>query len=322
MGEPRVSPSYTPERISTPSASLRWVTSRLCPGRRRSRSGWMSAADSGSRGGHPSITTPTPGPCDSPNVVMRKRRPLLEPMAAKYASAAPTLRASNRRTADTAERRAPSGETSENTRPVLMRDPVRADGAAMSSTHAPGVTTFVTDASSSDPDEQEHVVDPVHTGPGDSGSQPWIRRFAVHCLLVLLALVGLVVVVDRGASVITDEGAVITQTAVIADGDWTRAETWRIDRPFAEIDPDADYVPLELSDIAGDSYLPYAKHPAYPVLLLPAWEAFGHRGTEIHLAGENSPTCSQQHVGGFGFVDETHGTRLNDSFGVQRIFVH
>ena len=148
----------------------------------------------------------------------------------------------------------------------------------MSSTHAPGVTTFVTDASSSDPDEQEHVVDPVHTGPGDSGSQPWIRRFAVHCLLVLLALVGLVVVVDRGASVITDEGAVITQTAVIADGDWTRAETWRIDRPFAEIDPDADYVPLELSDIAGDSYLPYAKHPAYPVLLLPAWEVFGHRG--------------------------------------------
>src|SRR5713226_8049240 len=35
----------------------------------------MSASVSSSRGGHPSITTPTPPPCDSPHVVMRKRCP-------------------------------------------------------------------------------------------------------------------------------------------------------------------------------------------------------------------------------------------------------
>jgi hypothetical protein len=37
-------PSYTPLRISTASGSLRWVTWRLVPGRRRSRSPWMSAS--------------------------------------------------------------------------------------------------------------------------------------------------------------------------------------------------------------------------------------------------------------------------------------
>ncbi len=148
----------------------------------------------------------------------------------------------------------------------------------MTSTHAPGVTTSVTDPVAGDHDEHHRAGDATPAGSFDTGSPRWARRFAVHALLVLLALVGLVVVVDRGASVITDEGAVITQTAVISEGDWTQPETWRIHRPFAEIDPDAVYVPLELSDIAGDSYLPYAKHPAYPVLLMPAWEAFGHRG--------------------------------------------
>ena len=49
----------------------------LCPGRRRSRSGWMSASESGRRGGHPSITTPTPPPCDSPQVEIRNKVPKL-----------------------------------------------------------------------------------------------------------------------------------------------------------------------------------------------------------------------------------------------------
>eukprot|EP00619_Florenciella_sp_RCC1007_P019286 CAMPEP_0205934230 /NCGR_PEP_ID=MMETSP1325-20131115/35750_1 /ASSEMBLY_ACC=CAM_ASM_000708 /TAXON_ID=236786 /ORGANISM="Florenciella sp., Strain RCC1007" /LENGTH=62 /DNA_ID=CAMNT_0053304185 /DNA_START=78 /DNA_END=263 /DNA_ORIENTATION=+ len=33
----------------------------------------------GSRGGQPSSVTPTPPPCDSPHVEMRKRRPKLLP---------------------------------------------------------------------------------------------------------------------------------------------------------------------------------------------------------------------------------------------------
>src|SRR4030095_15903901 len=75
MGVPRVWPSKTPDRICTVSDSLRGVTILDCPGRRRSRSGWISASDNLRRGGQPSTTTPTPPPCDSPQVVMRNSWP-------------------------------------------------------------------------------------------------------------------------------------------------------------------------------------------------------------------------------------------------------
>src|SRR5436853_6253231 len=57
------------------SDSLRGVVILDWPGRRRSRSGWMSASESFSRGGQPSTTTPTPPPWDSPHVVMRNKWP-------------------------------------------------------------------------------------------------------------------------------------------------------------------------------------------------------------------------------------------------------
>src|SRR6266478_4070005 len=83
MGVPSVWPLNVPERICTVSLSLRGVTILDWPGRRRSRSGWMSASESFRRGGQPSTTTPTPPPCDSPQVVMRKRWPKLLPMRAE-----------------------------------------------------------------------------------------------------------------------------------------------------------------------------------------------------------------------------------------------
>ena len=45
------------------------------PGRRRSSSAWISSTVMGSRGGTPSMTQPTPLPCDSPKVVTRKAVP-------------------------------------------------------------------------------------------------------------------------------------------------------------------------------------------------------------------------------------------------------
>ena len=47
----------------------------LWPGRRRSRSAWRSATVKGSRGGQPSITTPTAAPWLSPQVVIWKSLP-------------------------------------------------------------------------------------------------------------------------------------------------------------------------------------------------------------------------------------------------------
>ena len=81
IGVPSVRPSCTPGEDLDRSGSRRWVVMALWPGRRRSSSRWISAASSGRRGGQPSTTTPTAGPCDSPKVVTRNSEPkLLPPM--------------------------------------------------------------------------------------------------------------------------------------------------------------------------------------------------------------------------------------------------
>src|SRR3954462_11962147 len=93
IGVPVVRPSYTPERISTASDSRRCVTWRELPGFLRSSSICRSAAEIASPGGHPSITPPYAGPCDSPNEVTQYRRPKLLPDIARrfYFEEAPCL---------------------------------------------------------------------------------------------------------------------------------------------------------------------------------------------------------------------------------------
>src|SRR5262249_37125636 len=61
--------------IFTSSGSRRWVVKRDWPGRRRSRSCWISAALSGIFGGQPSTTHPIAAPWLSPKVVTRNRWP-------------------------------------------------------------------------------------------------------------------------------------------------------------------------------------------------------------------------------------------------------
>ena len=65
----------TPDRIFTLSGSWRWVVKRDWPGRRRSRSTWISAGSSGMRGGQPSTTQPMATPWLSPKVVTRNMWP-------------------------------------------------------------------------------------------------------------------------------------------------------------------------------------------------------------------------------------------------------
>ena len=77
---PVVLPSNTPERISTESDSFRFVVYLLCPGLLLSRKLWISASEIGIPAGQPSITTPIPGPWDSPHVVIRNIEPKDEPL--------------------------------------------------------------------------------------------------------------------------------------------------------------------------------------------------------------------------------------------------
>jgi hypothetical protein len=64
--------------------SRRCVTWRLVPGRRRSRSGWMSASLSASPGGQPSITQPMAGPWLSPKLVTQTAVPKVLPLIAAF----------------------------------------------------------------------------------------------------------------------------------------------------------------------------------------------------------------------------------------------
>src|SRR5690606_42035878 len=75
IGVPVVTPSYTPLRISTWSASRRAEVWRVLPVARRARSWTKSSGASAIPGGQPSITQPIAGPCDSPKVVTRNRWP-------------------------------------------------------------------------------------------------------------------------------------------------------------------------------------------------------------------------------------------------------
>ncbi len=79
MGVPVVTPSNTPDRMRTSSASLRWLTNFELPVRRRSTSGLMSASLSGRPGGQPSMMAPSAAPWLSPNVVTTKFLPMLFP---------------------------------------------------------------------------------------------------------------------------------------------------------------------------------------------------------------------------------------------------
>jgi hypothetical protein len=72
---PERSSIVTPDRMRAMSGSRRCVVKRDVPGRRRSRSAWMSASSSASSGGQPSTTQPIAGPWLSPKVVTRKRWP-------------------------------------------------------------------------------------------------------------------------------------------------------------------------------------------------------------------------------------------------------
>src|SRR5690606_5911371 len=85
IGVPVVRPSYTPDRISTASASRRAEVWRLRPVARRARSWLKSAAAIAMPGGQPSTTQPIAGPCDSPKVVTRSSWPkvFMRPFAAQ-----------------------------------------------------------------------------------------------------------------------------------------------------------------------------------------------------------------------------------------------
>ena len=90
----------------------------------------------------------------------------------------------------------------------------------------------------------------------------WAAPLAMDAGLLAFVLVALIPVVGPGASFSPDEGVAVIQARTIqGDGGWI------VEHPFAELDPGDDYYPLGASTVGRHGQAPFAKHPAYPVLL-------------------------------------------------------
>jgi hypothetical protein len=95
-------------------------------------------------------------------------------------------------------------------------------------------------------------------------------------LAALLLVTLLVIVPSRLGN--ADEGAALSQTQLLLDG-----EGWSMTHPLPAADPDALAFPIGNSAhvVGTTEYVPFAKHPLYPVLLMPFVAAFGVAGAAL-----------------------------------------
>ena len=110
------------------------------------------------------------------------------------------------------------------------------------------------------------------------------RHLLRHALALLLVLLVVSITSQNGVPAIADEGAVLAQVDHVAGRSWTDPASWRIDRPFPDSDPQGEMAPLDHSQLSGDQYLPYSRHPLYPAVLLPAWNLAGGTGAAVFSA--------------------------------------
>ena len=101
------------------------------------------------------------------------------------------------------------------------------------------------------PDVRRGVVRRVWDAP------PWR-----HLLALALLLVALVPLVGTHSSFSSDEGAAIVQARALGSG-----EGWIVPHPLPALDPEGEHYPLVLSEHGSRGFAPFAKHPAYAVLL-------------------------------------------------------
>ncbi|HNB95122.1 MAG TPA: hypothetical protein PLX07_09105, partial [Microthrixaceae bacterium] len=89
------------------------------------------------------------------------------------------------------------------------------------------------------------------TGPSD-------LRLALHAAGALVAVLVLVLVLHGPTPVISDDGSVLAQAALLRDG------RTGVDLPLAAADPDGVFPPLENSTTAAGRAFPYSKHLVLP----------------------------------------------------------
>ncbi|MFN8036525.1 MAG: hypothetical protein U0V73_11370 [Acidimicrobiia bacterium] len=106
-------------------------------------------------------------------------------------------------------------------------------------------------------------------GPGVL-ARLWALPVAAHSAVLLVVLVALLPFVGTSGIFSADEGAAIVQARQLARGDG-----WVTPYAFTRIDPQQRAFPLELSDPGRGGFAPFAKHPAYALVLAGADRAGG-----------------------------------------------
>lgn len=117
---------------------------------------------------------------------------------------------------------------------------------------------------------------PDSVGPVDGVaplSHPaWWTQLWVHSIALAVLLVALVPVFDSVAPTFPDEGLYSAQVDNLSKGSWSS------ERPAADIDPEGRGQAMAGALVDGDRQIPYARRPAYPLLLTPAYVVFGSAG--------------------------------------------
>jgi hypothetical protein len=101
-----------------------------------------------------------------------------------------------------------------------------------------------------------------------SGHRLW-RLLRVHLAVFALALISLAPFMRVNTAWTVDEGLYSYQVRALQQGDW------KIDYWAAPIDPDGRWFPLKRHEKGRDSYFPYVKSPAYPLLMWAATRVVG-----------------------------------------------
>lgn len=99
-----------------------------------------------------------------------------------------------------------------------------------------------------------------------AGAGPWARRLWLaplwaHVAVLAGVLALLYPLMSPSSAYTSDEGAYALQERSLERGSWT------YDYRAQPLDPDGRAFPIILSDQRESGYLPYVKHPAYPLLL-------------------------------------------------------
>lgn len=126
-------------------------------------------------------------------------------------------------------------------------------------------------------DDTADTADPADSaaaGPAAAVEETlaWWQRLWVHAAMLLVLLLALVPLFDSTAPAFPDEGLYSAQVDNLANGSWSN------ERPAADIDPDGLGQAMVGALVDGDRQIPYARRPAYPLLLTPAYWLLGSAG--------------------------------------------